>query len=497
VGDESVNDERTQGSQWKTALDRVEVGPVPEAGSVVPKSPKSSLPKGITSKMLYRDVVRIALPSMVELILTQLASMADLMMVGQLGPWALSAVGMAIQPKFLVMMLFMAMNVGSTAMIARYRGAGNVEKANLVLRQALLITFVCGAVGSLLGYIFAEDLIRFMGAPDAAVLEGGTVYFRWQCIGLLGLALTSAATASLRGVGNSRTAMLYNMVANLVNVCCNYLLIYGNFGFPRWEVMGASLATIIGQFVAFLLAMGALFRGKNFIMLRWTDSFKPHRETIRSIVRIGLPALAEQAIMRAGMIAYTKIVTSLGTALYATHMACMNIQGMSFMIGQAFAVSATAMVGQSLGKHRPDMADHYASRTRRIGMVVSILLALSFVFFGRQIIALYVGEGPDRAQIIEMGALIMRMVAIMLPLQSSQFILAGALRGAGDTRSIAVITFITVLLIRPGIAGVTVVILQWGLVGAWLALILDQIFRSLMVLMRYKTGKWKTVVKDY
>jgi Na+-driven multidrug efflux pump len=142
------------------------------------------------------------------------------------------------------------------------------------------------------------------------------------------------------------------------------------------------------------------------------------------------------------------------------------------------------------------MADHYANRTRRIGMTISILLALSFVFFGRQIVALYVGEGPDKAQIIELGTLIMRMVAIMLPLQSSQFILAGALRGAGDTRAIAVITFITVLLIRPGIAGITVVALQWGLVGAWLALIIDQIFRSVLVLMRYKTGKWKTVIKD-
>jgi putative MATE family efflux protein len=297
-------------------------------------------------------------------------------------------------------------------------------------------------------------------------------------------------------VGNSSAAMLYNMIANLVNVFFNYLLIYGNFGFPRWEVMGASLATIIGQFVAFFLAMATLLRGKNFIKLRLTDSFKPDRDTIIAIANIGLPALAEQAVMRAGMIAYTRIVTALGTALYATHMACMNIQGMSFMIGQAFAVSATAMVGQSLGKHRPDMADHYTSRTCRIGLVISVLLALSFVFFGRHIMALYVGEGPDRARIIEMGALIMRMVAIMLPLQSSQFILAGALRGAGDTRVIAVITFITVLLIRPGIAGVTVRMLQWGLVGAWVALILDQVLRSCMVFIRYKTGKWKSIIKD-
>jgi putative MATE family efflux protein len=446
--------------------------------------------------MLSRDVARIALPSLVELILTHLASMVDLMMVGRLGPWALAAVGLATQPKFLAMMLLMAMNVGATALIARHRGAGNREKADLALRQALLLAFAGGLASSLLGYVFAEDLIRFMGAPDAVALEGGTVYFRWQCVGLPGLALTGAATAALRGVGNSRAAMIYNGIANIVNVLGNYLLIYGNFGFPRWEVMGASLATIIGQFVALFLAMAALLGGKNYIRLRCSDSFTPDRETLASLLRIGLPALAEQALMRAGMIAYTKIVTSLGTTLYATHLACMNIQGMAFMIGQAFAVSAASLVGQSLGKRRPDMAGHYSSRASRMGMALSLLLALSFVVFGRPIMALYVGDVPDRSLIIETGARIMRMVALMLPLQSTQFILAGSLRGAGDTRSIAFITFITALLIRPAVAGVAVKILRWGLAGAWIALIVDQAFRSLLVLLRYRTGKWKTVIKD-
>jgi Na+-driven multidrug efflux pump len=131
-----------------------------------------------------------------------------------------------------------------------------------------------------------------------------------------------------------------------------------------------------------------------------------------------------------------------------------------------------------------------------MGMAVSGLLALFFMFLGRQIMSLYVGEDPDSSQIIEMGELILRMVAIMLPLQALQFILAGSLRGAGDTSSIAIITFITVLVIRPGIAGITVIILRWGLVGAWIALILDQALRSCMVLMRYRTGKWKTMIKD-
>jgi putative MATE family efflux protein len=481
-----------------TALDLVEPGPARAAESEPARKVKDvrTLPPGVSSGMLYRDVIRIALPSMSEMILTQLASMVDLMMVGRLGPWAISSVGLSTQPKFIVMMFFMAMNVGATAMVARYKGAGKPEMANAILRQALLLTTFFALFGSVAGYVFSEALIRFMGAPDAASLAGGTVYFRIQCVGLLGFALTSTATATLRGVGNTRTSMIYNMIANIVNVVFNYLLIYGNFGFPRLEVAGASLATIIGQFTAFFLAMSALLRGKNYIRLRLKDGFRPNRDALGAIARIGLPALAEQAIMRIGMVTYTRIVTSLGTLLYATHMACMNIQQMSFMIGQALAVSATSLVGQSLGKRRPDMAQFYASRTRRVGLTVSVILALIFVVFGKEIIALYAGDNSESREIIELGSRILRVVALILPFQSSQFILAGALRGAGDTRSIAAIIFVTVLLVRPGFAGLTVNAFHWGLWGAWIALFLDQVLRSFFVLLRYNSGKWKTVITD-
>jgi putative MATE family efflux protein len=472
------------------ALDLVEAGEDLEAGQDLSVRTSSALPPEVTSKMLYQDVIYIAWPSMLEMILTQLASMVDLMMVGQLGAWALTSVGLTTQPKFLMMTLIMALNVGATAMVARYKGAANPEKANAILRQAISMTFVLSLIASVIGYFAAEPLVRFMGASDAESLAGGTAYLQIQMVGFVFLGLTTTATATLRGVGDSRTAMVYNMIANAVNVVLNYLLIYGNFGFPRMEVAGASLATIIGQFVAFILAMRALFSGKNYICLRLKDGFRPNREAIVSIAKVGIPAMIEQLIMRTGMIIYAKTVASLGTVAYATHNVCMNLQQMSFMIGQAIAVSATSLVGQSLGKKRPDMAQFYSTRARRIGLVVSLLLGAIFFFFGRSIVALYTGD----LDIIKTGGDIMRIVAFILPFQSSQFILAGALRGAGDTKSIAKITFVTVLLVRPGIAILGVHVLGIGIWGAWIALFLDQIIRSLLVLLRYNSGKWKRVV---
>lgn len=135
------------------------------------------------------------------------------------------------------------------------------------------------------------------------------------------------------------------------------------------------------------------------------------------------------------------------------------------------------------------MAQSYSNHTRRLGMAVSLFLAAAFFFFGRQIVSLYTND----LSVIEQGTRILKLVALIQPFQSSQFILAGALRGAGDTRATMVITFVTVLLVRPGLALLLINVFHWGLDGAWIALVTDQLLRSALVLLRYNSGKWKKV----
>ncbi|MCK9526713.1 MAG: MATE family efflux transporter [Limnochordia bacterium] len=482
---EQTTEEKTEKQHRRLALDLVETGKDDVSHGRVSRQ----LPEGITSTMLYSDVVRLAWPSLLELTLTQLTSMVDLMMVGGLGAWAITAVGLTTQPKFLLMTMFIAMNVGATAMVARYRGAGEHKKANEILKQALILTLGFSLVSSIFGFFFSETLVRFMGAADAETLAGGTIYLKIQMVGLVPLALTSTFTATLRGVGHTRVAMYYNLVANLVNVVLNYILINGHFGFPRLGLAGASLATIIGQSVAFVIALGVVLKGDHYLQLRFSEGFKIQRKHMRNIIQIGIPSMLEQLAMRTGVIVYARTVASLGTVVYATHQVAMNIQAMSFMTGQAFAVSATSLVGQSLGKKRPDMAESYSNHTRRLGMATSLILAGAFFFFGRQIVSLYTNDPA----IIEQGTRILKLVALIQPFQSSQFILAGALRGAGDTRATMVITFLTVMLVRPILAILLINKFNWGLDGAWIALVTDQLLRSGLVLLRYNSGKWKNI----
>ena len=135
------------------------------------------------------------------------------------------------------------------------------------------------------------------------------------------------------------------------------------------------------------------------------------------------------------------------------------------------------------------MAQAYTSRTRTVGFAFSMVLAAVFILFGKNIVGLY-NSDPE---IIRIGGHIMVIVALLQPFQGSQFIVAGGLRGAGDTKTTAMITFITVLVVRPGVAMLLVNCTDLGLYGAWIALAADQILRTALVFARYQSGKWKTI----
>jgi len=476
----------------QTALDDLPYGPIdsPDASGPVRKA---KTPEGVSSKRLLSDVTLIAWPSFVELVLTQLTSMADQVMVGQMpgseGVMGLTAVGLASMPKFLLMTMVIAMNVGTTAVIARCRGQQNQKKANQVFKQAMILNVFLSFVLMTVGLLCSEWLIRFMsasGIPEQT-LQYGVQYLNIQLYGFMPVCLASTVTAALRGVGDTKTPMVYNTVANVVNIIMNYALIYGNFGFPAMGVAGASLATVIGQLVAFVIAMFVAFGKKHYLYLKLREKFTFDRQIMKDVTSIGLPSMIEQLIMRAGIIVFLRTVASLGEIDYATHQIVMNIQSMSFMVGQAFGNSSTTLMGQSLGKRRFDMAAVYMQKTRQVGFVVSVILMALMGIFSRQLIMLY----NSTPEVVQKGAGLMLVVAVMQPIQCGQFIVSGGLRGVGDTRYNAKVVLITTLGVRAILSVIAVNVLHWGLWGAWIALFADQLLRSILIMRRYSSGKWK------
>ena len=434
------------------------------------------------------NVVTIAWPAFAELSLMQLASMVNTMMVGGLGTWAIAAVGFSNQLRLLMIAIFMAFNTGSTALIARAKGACEPELANKIMHQAILFSMAASLILSFLGSIFATPLVVLMGASDEATIAGATQYMRIIMMLFPANAFTLAVTAMLRGIGKTRIPMIYNVISNVVNVVLGFLLIHGRFGFPALGVRGAAIGLGVGHVVAALIALSAIIRGSDMLKFSLKSLLQLDLILLKRVGRIGTPAMFEQFFMRAGNIMFFRIVASLGTDAFATHQIVLNIHQLTFMTGHAFGISATTLLGQSMGRKRPDQGKALVQLCRRYSLLVSLALVSGIVIFGTELISLY----TDNAEVIAAGVSLLWIVAAMQPFQSSQQVLAGALRGAGDTKAVAVCIFIGIVVVRPVMAYV-LVMAGFGLIGVWLAMFLDQGARAVYVFFRFISDKWRTI----
>ncbi|MGI5997686.1 MAG: MATE family efflux transporter [Lutispora sp.] len=443
---------------------------------------------------IRKDVIKIAWPVLIELLLGSLFGMIDMMMLGRIKNQAVAAasvaaVGMTNQPLFIGLSLVQALNVGGTAMIARYYGAKQNERIEIVLKHVMLLSMTMLTIPlSILGLTFTQQIMSLMGAqPDA--LQVGSNYFKVIMIGFIFQSLNMSVSAALRGIGETKTPMRINLKCNFLNVIGNALLIYGLLGFPELGVTGAGISTALSQVIACILLFRYIVKGKSIIKLNIGNKFKFDKNIMYNLVKIGLPASLEQMVLRTGILLFVRIVAGLGTVIYAAHQIALSILGLSFQPGQAFGIAASSLVGRSLGAKNHEKAEAYAKKTRKIGSLISTFMAIIFFFFGPQLVGLYSTD----PLIIDSASGALKIIALVQPFQSSQFILAGALRGAGDTFWPLVATSVGVLLIRVALAYIFVINMGFGLMGAWMAVFIDQLVRWVFVYIRFRTGKWKHV----
>ena len=448
---------------------------------------------------MSRAVLAIAAPAVVELVLTSATSFADTIMVGKLGAYAISAVGLTTQPRFIMLATFIALNVGTTALVARFKGQGNRKDAEIVTAQSILLALMMALVLTIPGLLFARGMVLFMGA-NADTIEAATDYFSILMMGFVPTVLPIAISALLRGVGDTKTSMRYNIVANVINIIFNYFLIYGKFGFPRLGVKGAAIATVIGNCVGCSMALYAVSgkplsraaRGySEFIRLRLTRKrCAPNLPILKRVFKIGLPSAAEQIAMRVGMLIYTITITSLGTDVFAAHQIVLTILNLSVVVGQAFGIAGTALTGQALGRGDIEGAKAASAACQKIGAAISTAMGALMFIFRDDLMRMFTAE----PHIVALGAGVMILAAAIQPFLSSFQIYSGSLRGAGDSLYPALSMAIGILGIRPLLSYILVYAMGWGLPGAWLALTFDQVGRFFFILLHYRKGKWVDTV---
>ena len=443
------------------------------------------------SKELILEAIRMAWPAVLESFFVALAGMIDTMMVSTLGTYAVAAVGLTTQPKFIALALFLSSNIAVNALAARRFGQKNRENANKILYTAIVFVIISAVIISTITFIGADQIIRWCGS-NADTHEAGVTYFRVIQAGMIFNVLSLVINSAQRGCGNTQIAMTTNVTSSIVNIVFNYLLIGGNFGFPRLGMFGAALATVLGTVVACIMSIISISKSDCFLSIPYIikHKIKPGFDAFRSIISLSFNLLLENIAMRIGFLTTSIIAAKLGTDAFAAHQVGMNLLSLAFSLGDGMQVAAVALIGRSLGEKNTEKAKHYGNICQKIGFIISVVLAVIMFFFGREIFSLFF----NKADILDMGVLISRYIMIIVLFQVSQIIFAGCLRGAGDIKYCLWASLISVTIIRTlvtwSLAGG---ILNLGLSGIWLGVLSDQLSRFIFLSIRFKEGKWTEI----
>ena len=453
---------------------------------------EEGLDQKFNKTQLRMNIFHIVWPVFIEVLLGSLFGMVDMMMVGRIPEYAaqaVSAVGMTNQPVFLGLSFVQALNVGGTAIIARYYGAKKYKNISLVLKHVMLLAMLGFVLPiSVLMILLAPYVLSFLGA-DVSVIEVGSAYFRVIMLGFIFQSFSFTMTAALRGIGETKIPMRNNLIANSLNVLGNAVLIYGLFGFPVLGVTGAAISTALSNVIAMSLNLRYVLSKKSVLYLDFKEKFEFRFEMMKDLIRIGLPTALEQLALRVGIISFLNIVSGLGTNVYAAHQISLNILNLTYSPAQAFGITASTLMGQSLGAKNEQLARIYTRMCQRIGFVIAIGMSL-FIFFGSKTLAEFYSTNPE---IIQNTMIALTIVAFVQPFQSHQLITSGALRGAGDTVWPLIAIFVGSIVIRVSLGYIFVNIIGLGLAGAWYAVFIDQFIRWLIILFRFKSGKWKNI----
>jgi len=439
-----------------------------------------------TNREIYKKTFDIAWPSAIESVLIALIGAVDMMMVGNLGSEAISAVGITTQPKFIILAMILALNTGVTVLVSRRKGEQNAVSANNYLRQAVILSVILSFLLSMLGGFFAKEMLLFAGANNEYI-HLAIPYFRIIMFGNFFYCVGLTMTAAQRGAGNTRISMITNIAANLVNLIFNALLINGLFFFPRLEVVGAAIATAMGNIVSFCIAFYSVTRKGGFLSLSLNEFHGFDMRALKDIFNISSSSLIEQIFLRFGFLMYSKAVAGLGTIAFAAHQVCMQMMHISFSFGDGLSIANTSLVGQSLGRRRPDMAMIHGKVSQRLGITMAIIVSLFITVFRIPLMGMFTQE----AEVIAAGSIPMMILSITVLFQIPQVIVVGSLRGAGDVKFVAGLMLLSVSIVRPVLAWTLTAF--FGLIGAWIALLADQLTRNMVSSWRFNQASWTKI----
>lgn len=445
-----------------------------------------------TQGSLRGAIVLLAIPMILELSLESVFAVVDMYFVSHLpsphNKIAMATVGLTESVITLVYTIAISLSIAATAVVARRIGEKNPEAASHAGAQAILLAIVSSIVLSILGVIFAPDILRLMGAhPD--VIRDGTPFTRIMMGGSVIIILLFLINGIFRGAGDAAIAMRSLWIASIINIILCPMLIMGYGPFPELGLMGAAIATTIGRGIGVLYQCWYLFGGKGTIKITWPH-FKWNTVLIKHLFNVAWPATFQFFIQSGSWIVLAWIVSDTGgTDASAGYQVAIRNVVFFILPAWGFSNAAAALVGQNLGAKQPDRAEQSVLLTTKYNAIFMALVMILFLFFASPIISIFTNE----PEVHKFGVLSLQIIGSGYIFYGIGMVMMQALNGAGDTKTPTWINIVGFWLFQIPFAFLLAKVFKMGPTGAFIAVPVAETVIAIAAYYYFKKGKWKKV----
>ena len=440
---------------------------------------------------IFREILYLAIPAVGEMTLYMMIWIFDTMMIGKYGgELAVSSVGLSTEIIYSFFNIIIAVGISTalTSLISRAIGSKDYKKAETIANAGIKIAVVLAFIFFSLLFFVPDKILNLAGATKE-MLPLATRYAKISSFSFFLLTISSTTNGIFRGVKDTKTSLYVAGSINVVNLFLDYVLIFGNLGFPEWGITGAAVATVAGNFIGILLQWSRLKK------LPFKISLFSHvsKKDIWEIIRFAVPSGLQEANFSLSRLLGLTFILSLGTTAFAANQIGIAIEAISTMPGWGVAIACTALVGHSIGENKPNKSQEYTLYSMIIASIFMGALAVFFFFVPKTLISFFINK--QEIEVIRIGAMCLQVAAFeQIPI-AFVTVFGSYFKGIGNPKIPFYVSFFTNWFLRIPIAFYLISILRLPVYIFWIITTFQWLLESIVLYYLYRKNI-NTILKN-
>lgn len=440
-----------------------------------------------TSGSINKAIFLLSVPMVLEMVMESLFAVVDVYFVGKVSVDAVATVGLTESVMMIVYSIAIGLSMAATAVVSRRIGEKDKKRASDAAFQAIMIAAIFSVGISIVGILYAEDILRLMGGSEN-LIANGYGYTKVMMGGNLCVMLLFLINAIYRGAGDASMAMRSLWIANGFNIVLDPLFIFGLGPIPAYGVEGAAIATTIGRSLGVFYQLFGLLGGQRIISLG-VENIRVRMETVKSIFNIGMGGMGQFLIESASWLFLVRIISEFGSAALAGYTIAFRIIVFTILPSWGMANAAATLVGQNLGAKRPDRAERSVWVTAHVNTAFLFSVSVLFFIMASEFVSIF----SDDEVAIEHGTLALRIICLGYIFFAYGMVMSQGFNGAGDTKTPTVMNIIFFWMIQIPLAYLLSIEFGWGFKGAIISVSVSFALHALACIYWFRKGRWKLV----